>query len=74
MNAILKTKRMLHTLKRPGAYDQRRFFSSEFKKYFGFEEKLEQRKFRNDENMEFSIKKMDKVGMVFTACCKKNAA
>ena len=48
---------------------QVRPFSSEFKRYFGFEEKLEQRKFRNDDNMEFSIKKMSKVAMFFTSCC-----
>ena len=67
MNVIQKRLKLIKTSRT--SQSSIRYFSSEFKKYFGFEEKLEQRKFRNDDNMEFSIKKMDKVGLVFTSCC-----
>jgi hypothetical protein len=63
MNGLLKSRRLSHPL-------SARPFSSEFKRYFGFEQKLEERKFKNDEETQFSISKMSKVSMLFTSFSK----
>ena len=41
------------------------FYQSEFKKYFGFDEKLEDSKFRNDENLSFDTSKLNKINVFF---------
>ena len=41
--------------------------SSEFKKYFGFEQHLHSQKVTNDKELSFKTKKMDKVSMIFAS-------
>jgi hypothetical protein len=41
------------------------FYQSEFKKYFGFDEKLEDSKYRNDENLSFDTSKLNKINVFF---------
>ena len=41
------------------------FYQSEFKKYFGFDDKLEDSKFRNDENLSFDTSKLSKINVFF---------
>ena len=62
MNGLLKARTV-----RPILQQASRPFSSEFKKYFGFDQKLEERKFRNDDDTRFGISKMTKTSMFFTS-------
>lgn len=39
-------------------YKSKRNFSSEFKKFFGFDQKLEFMKIKNDKNLDFDNSKM----------------
>jgi len=63
MNGLVKSRRLCHP-------SSARPFSSEFKRYFGFEQKLEERKIKNDEDTQFTISKMSKVSMLFTSFSK----
>lgn len=46
---------------------QNRCFSSEFKKFFGFEDHLEMTKFKNDTDLDFETKKMSKIAILVTS-------
>ena len=48
----------------------RRHFSSEFKRFFGYEQELEQTKVKNDWHLEFVVNKMNNTAVVFTSLCK----
>ena len=48
--------------------------STEFKRFFGFEDKLEETKIKNDKDLEFDVKKMNKLAVVVTSVCKSSAA
>jgi len=47
-----------------------RQFSSQFKKFFGFEERLEQQKIKNDTNTEFDVNKMNRIAIVINSLSK----
>lgn len=47
-----------------------RALSTEFKRFFGFDDKLEETKIKNDKNLEFDVKKMNKLAVVVTSVCK----
>lgn len=40
---------------------------SEFKQFFGFEERLEKTKFKNDRNLEFDTNKMNNIAIFVTS-------
>lgn len=44
--------------------------STEFKRFFGFEDKLEETKIKNDKELEFDVKKMNKLAVIVTSVCK----
>ena len=48
----------------------RRASSTEFKRFFGFEDKLEETKIKNDKDLEFDVKKMNKLAVLVTSVCK----
>ena len=48
----------------------RRASSTEFKRFFGFEDKLEETKIKNDKDLEFDVKKMNKLAVIVTSVCK----
>lgn len=47
-----------------------RSYSTEFKKFFGLEDKLEQTKVKNDKDLEFDVNKMNKLAIAVTSFCK----
>ena len=44
--------------------------STEFKRFFGFEDKLEETKIKNDKDLEFDVRKMNKLAVIVTSVCK----
>ena len=46
-------------------------FSSQFKKFFGFEERLEQKKVENDNYTEFDVKKMNRIAVLINSLSKR---
>ena len=50
-----------------------RRFSSEFKRFFGFDDRLEEMKHKNDSDLNFEVEKMNKFSVLLSASCKSFA-